>query len=88
MTRLEDLARTKRLRDQSPPKQKKEWPQVAKAMDDPKAKKFLVDLAELQRKHGLFLSHEDDHGGFEIVDTDGDDLIRWQQSAWLLLGEV
>lgn len=35
-----------------------------------KAEKFIDDIIEVCKKHGLSLSHEDSHGAFEIEPYD------------------
>jgi hypothetical protein len=51
----------------------------------PEADAFIADLVEVCRKHGLTLSHEDGHGGFEIINTQPDaGDIEWLEAAsWI-----
>lgn len=44
----------------------------------PRALAFLAELAEVCRRHGLSLSHEDRHGAFEVAAYDE------RNTAWLL----
>lgn len=49
----------------------------------PRAKAFLAAIADVCRQHGLSLSHEDTHGGFEVIPFDE------ETNAWLLSsGEI
>lgn len=41
---------------------------------------FLEDIAEVYKKHGLFLSHEDLHGSFLVEKFYSDD-IEWLMCA-------
>ena len=41
---------------------------------------FLADYANLCRHHGLCLSHEDVHGGFEVMALD-EDIVSWATAA-------
>jgi len=47
-----------------------------------RVKAFLNDLVEVQKKHGLLLSHEDGHGAFEVYDfSEEDDDYSWLLKA-------
>ena len=35
-------------------------------MENPKIDAFLAEIAEVSKKHGLSIAHEDAHGNFEI----------------------
>lgn len=60
----------------------KRW-NVARAAfcdDSPKTAAFLAEIVEVSRKHGLAVSHEDQHGSF-LVETFSEDLIDWLNGA-------
>lgn len=42
---------------------------------------FLADVVELERRHGLALSHEDTHGGFVVAELDPEFHIPWLLDA-------
>ena len=44
--------------------------------DTPKVENFLNDIEAVYRKHGLAISHEDRHGGFEIVEFN-EEYLAW-----------
>jgi len=43
--------------------------------EEEKAQLFLGELFDLCRKHCIWLSHEDGHGGFELVDESTEDWL-------------
>lgn len=53
-------------------------------MQSARAKKFLVELIELSKAHGVYLSHEDCHGAFIVEErgAESDHLMdSWLMSA-------
>ena len=45
-------------------------------MEKLKAEKFINDIIEVSKKHGLSLAHEDRHGAFEVEPYDEEN-IEW-----------
>jgi FAD/FMN-containing dehydrogenase len=46
---------------------------------------FLKEIAEVCRKHGLSISHEDGHGAFIVTDDRMEENIAWVNAASLEL---
>jgi len=40
-------------------------------IENPKIDAFLDEIRAVCERHGLVISHEDGHGGFEIMELDG-----------------
>jgi hypothetical protein len=49
-------------------------------IENPKIDAFLEEVRALSERYGLAISHEDGHGGFEIVPID-QDTIAWLMQA-------
>lgn len=49
-------------------------------IENPKIDAFLEEIMEVCKRHGLAISHEDAHGGFEIVPLEQGDL-PWLMQA-------
>lgn len=47
---------------------------------NPKIDAFIEEIISVCKKHGMSISHEDGHGGFEIEEYD-DDLSDWLRNA-------
>lgn len=47
---------------------------------DEQCKTFLAEVVEVERRHGLAISHEDGHGAF-LVERFSDDLAEWLTEA-------
>lgn len=57
----------------------KRWNVKAKKdVENEKIDAFLAEIIEVSKKHGLSLSHEDQHGSFEVVQYNN------AYSKWLL----
>ena len=50
----------------------------SKSIENTKVDEFLNDVVLVCKKHNMAISHEDTHGGFEIVTLENGDI------AWLL----
>lgn len=51
-----------------------------KYVESPKVDKFLLDVLKVCEKHGMSISHEDSHGGFEVVNFD-EECVSWLWGA-------
>lgn len=51
-----------------------------KSIENRRIDAFLVDIIEVYRKHNLAISHEDIHGGFDIVELE-DSFVKWLEAA-------
>lgn len=49
-------------------------------IENPKIDAFLEEIAAVCKRHGLAISHEDAHGGFEIVAIENGNL-EWLMQA-------
>ena len=56
-----------------------------KRIEAPKVDAFLADVAEVCRRHGMSISHEDGHGSFIVTDFDEGNL-DWLGGASVKLG--
>lgn len=46
----------------------------------PEVDAFLSEIEAVCKKHGMSISHEDSHGGFEVETFDGEN-IKWLKAA-------
>ncbi len=58
------------------------YPNAEKEVDDPKVDAFLAEIAEVCRKHGLSIGHEDGHGAF-IVEPWSEANEHWLGDAFV-----
>ena len=50
-------------------------------IENAKVDAFLQEIADVSRRHGLALGHEDVHGAFKVHHYE-DDLISWLMNAY------
>jgi len=59
----------------------------AKDVDNENVDLFIEDIKKVYLKHGLTISHEDEHGAF-IIENYNDENIRWIDNSMVKIKEV
>ena len=58
----------------------KRWNSTGGKVESPEVDRFLEEVAAVCEKHGMALSHEDRHGGLQVVKLEDGDL-QWLMDA-------